>query len=245
MGASPGAAEALTRMNAEIDIRPILPTIRVPTLVIHRSADRTLLVEEGRHMASRIRGARFLELPGADHLPFVGDQDAILDEVEAFLSSASHQEEMERALATALFLEAPDGGGAAAERFRGQIRREVDWFRGRESDLQGGAPLATFDGPARAIRCAYSLVEQASRLGIETRAALHTGECEFPAHGRAAGFAIDVTARMLPLGQPGRVVVSRVVRDLVAGSGIQFQAAGGLRVPGESEDWPLFEVVSC
>ncbi|MDX1981702.1 MAG: alpha/beta fold hydrolase [Bryobacteraceae bacterium] len=238
MGASPGAAESLTRMNAEIDIRPILPTIRVPTLVIHRAADRCLLVEEGRYMASRIRGARFLELPGADHLPFVGDQESILREVQAFLSSASHDEQMEHALATALFLDAP-------EKFRTQVKREIDWFRGRESDLKGGAPLATFDGPARAVRCAYSLVEQASRLGLDTRAALHTGECDFSGDGRVGGFAIEVTARMLPLGAPGRVLVSRVVKDLVAGSGIQFQPAGGLSVPGEAEDWPLFEVVSC
>ncbi len=246
MGASPGAAESLTRMNAEIDVRPVLPIIRVPTLVIHRSGDKTLLVEEGRYMASRIPGARFLELPGADHLPFVGDQQTILDEIESFLLSSSHQPEIERALATALFLDMPEAAESApAERFFKQVRREIDWFRGRESDLMKGAPAATFDGPARAIRCAYSLVEQANRLGLPTRAALHTGECEFASDGRAGGFAVDLAARMMPLTGNGKVVVSRVVRDLVAGSGIQFQPHQALRLAEAGEDWPLFEVVSC
>ncbi len=242
MGASPGAAESLTRMNAEIDVRPVLPIIRVPALVIHRTGDKCLLVEEGRFLASRIPGARFLELPGADHLPFVGDQDTILNEIESFLSSASHHPEPEHVLATALFLEVPAGG---AERFRQQVRREIEWFRGREGDLNKGAPAATFDGPARAIRCAYSLVEQANRLGLQTRAALHTGECEFEADGQAGGFAVNLVARMMPLTPQGKVVVSRVVKDLVAGSGIQFRPHKALLLAEDGEDWPLFEVVSC
>lgn len=242
MGASPGAAEALTRMNADIDVRPVLPIVQVPTLVIHRTGDRCLLVDEGRFLASRIPGARFLELPGPDHLPFVGDQETLLSEIESFLLTASHEPEVERALATAMFLEMPQ---PANDRFLTQVRREIEWFRGRESNLTAGTPAATFDGPARAIRCAYSLVEQANRLGIRTRAALHTGECEFSSDGRAAGFAVDFTARMMPLASTGSVLVSRVVRDLVAGSGIQFQPHQNLRMPGETEDWPLFEVAGC
>lgn len=250
MGASPGAAEALTRMNAEIDVRAILPTIQVPTLVIHRAEDQCLLAEEGRFMASLIREARFLELPGADHLPFVGDQDAILDATERFLGGLNHQPEPERALATTLFLALPGEMRAPhspaafeAVSYLGRIRREIEWFRGREADLERGAPLATFDGPARAVRSAVAMVSHGARLGVATRAALHTGECEFASGELPSGFTVDVTGRILAAAGTGKVVVSRVVKDLVAGSGIQFAPHGALRLDGE--DWPLFEVLSC
>jgi pimeloyl-ACP methyl ester carboxylesterase len=244
MGASPGAAEALTRMNAEIDIRPILPTIRVPTLVIHRSSDRCLLVEEGRFLARNIPGARFVELPGADHLPFVGDQDAILDEIESFLTGARHQPPAERSLATALFLD-PPLSATIADRYVSQVRKEIEWFRGRAADISTGAPLATFDGPARAVRCAFSMVAQGKSFGVPARAALHTGECEFQPDGRPAGYAIDLTRLILPAVPTGSVMVSRVVKDLVAGSGIQFALRDEIRLAGDAERWPLFEVVSC
>lgn len=249
MGASPGAAEALTRMNAEIDIRPILPSLQVPTLVIHRSEDKTLLVDEGRFMASLIRDARFLELPGADHLPFVGDQDAILEATEEFLSGLSVLPQAERALATTLFLDMPEtlrprqGGSPEAAAYLGRIRREIEWFRGREGDMESGAPLATFDGPARAVRSAFAMVAHGLRMGMETRAAVHTGECEFLPGSPPAGYTVELTGRMLASTGTGKVVVSRVVRDLVAGSGIQFAKHNVL--PLDGEDWPLFEVVSC
>ncbi len=250
MGASPGAAEALTRMNAEIDIRPILPTIRVPTLVIHRVEDKTLLVEGARFMAGQIRDARMLELPGADHLPFVGDQDAILDAIEQFLTGISHTPQPERALATTLFLDIPlslrpTGGRMTPEAtsYRNRIRREMEWFRGRAADMDSGAPLATFDGPARAVRCAVAMVADGVRLGLPMRAALHTGECEFLSGVPPAGYTVELTGRMLTSAASGQVLVSRVVKDLVAGSGIQFTRHSALTLDGE--DWPLFEVVSC
>jgi len=250
MGASPGAAEALTRMNAEIDIRPILPSIQVPTLVIHRTEDKCLLAEEGRFMASLIRDARFLELPGADHLPFVGDQDAILEATEQFLSGLSHLPQVERALATTLFLDIPEAlrpahalSSADAAGYIGRIRREIEWFRGREADMNSGSPLATFDGPARAVRSAVAMVAHGARLGVPTRAALHTGECEFLPGVPPSGFTVELTGRMLEATASGKVVVSRVVKDLVAGSGIQFAKHNVLALDGE--DWPLFEVVSC
>jgi hypothetical protein len=250
MGASPGAAEALTRMNAEIDVRPILSSINVPALIVHRSEDKTLLVEEGRFLSQRIPGAKFLELPGADHLPFVGNQEEILGPVEEFLTGLTHEVSTEKALATALFLDLPEGihleidnGNFEAARYLTRIRREMEWFRGREADIRGGAPLATFDGPARAVRCAFAMVSQATSLGLKTRAAVHTGECEFSRGGIPSGFTIQLTGKMLPATDHGKVIVSRVVKDLVAGSGIQFGSQKMLRT--NEEDWPLFEVVSC
>ncbi|HUQ95336.1 MAG TPA: alpha/beta fold hydrolase [Bryobacteraceae bacterium] len=250
MGASPGAAEALTRMNAEIDIRPILGSIRVPTLVLHRTDDKCLLVEEGRYMASRIPGARFVELPGADHLPFAGPQSQMLEEIETFLTGLGHRVQPERALATALFLDVPgrvrlSDPVSANSLNMDRLRREIEWFRGREADMDGGAPLATFDGPVRAVRCAFAMVAQGALLRVPARAALHTGECEFTSDGRPSGYTIDLAGQILPVTPPGTVVVSRVVKDLVAGSGIRFSPRQQLRLSNEAEEWPLFEVVSC
>jgi hypothetical protein len=242
MGASPGAAESLTRMNAEIDVRPVLPSIRVPTLVIHRKGDRLFLIDEGRFIADRIPSARFLELQGSDHLPFVGDQDSMLDPIESFLTGISQQPSPEVALATALFLDHP-AEHSDSGRYVSHLRREIEWFRGKQADINGGAPLATFDGPARAVRCAFSMVSQGSRMGLPTRAAVHTGECEFNPDGLPSGYAIELTGRILPVTHPGEVVVSRVVKDLVAGSGIQFSKHRSLMLDGE--DWSLFQVVSC
>src|SRR4029079_2013728 len=192
MGASPGAAVALTQMNAEIDVRQVLPTIRVPSLVIHRTDDMTLKVEEGRFVAAQIPGSKYVELPGNDHLPFVGDQDAILDEVEEFLTGVRHTLEPDTVLATVLFTQIVDSKEHAKrlgnerwytllDRLREQVRKEIEWFRGREIDMVGDRPLAIFDGPARAIRCALAISEYASRLGVMMRAGLHTGECEMVA----------------------------------------------------------------
>src|SRR5687768_12261823 len=178
MGASPGAALALTQMNAEIDVRQVLPSIRVPTLVIHRREDQCLKVEEGRYVAERIPGARYVELPGRDHLPFVGDQDAILDEVEEFLTGVRHRLEPDRVLATVLFTQIVDSKehaqrlgdhrwGALIDRLRAYTHKEIEWFRGRDIDMIGDRPLAIFDGPARAIRCASAITEYASRLGVK------------------------------------------------------------------------------
>jgi pimeloyl-ACP methyl ester carboxylesterase len=232
MGASPGAAKALTRMNAEIDVRSVLPSVRVPSLVIHRSGDQCLKVEEGRYVASLIPHARYVELPGADHLPFVGDQEAVLDEMEQFLLAARHQEEPERVLATVLFL-----GGADSPKLRAQAERELQWFRGQTQNTKNWSdgPVAGFDGPARAIKCANSILEHARRLGVELRAGLHTGECDKLESGKLGGFAVDIAARVLDHAAPFEVVVSSTVKDLVAGSGINFEPLNSTVA-----DWRLF-----
>ncbi|HYG80125.1 MAG TPA: alpha/beta fold hydrolase [Pyrinomonadaceae bacterium] len=253
MGASPGAAVALTKMNAEVDVRHVLPTIRVPTLVLHRTGDLCLKVEEGRYVAERIAGAKYVELPGEDHLPFVGDQDSVLYEIEEFLTGARHTAEPERVLATVLFARIVDSPVHAAargerewrslvDRFRAHISREIAWFRGREIDMTGAGPLATFDGPARAIRCACAISEYASRLGIEIRAGLHTGECDLLDESRVGGVAVEVGREIRDRARAGEVLVSQTVKDLVAGSGLDFNPRGGEvfdKIPGE---WQLYKV---
>jgi pimeloyl-ACP methyl ester carboxylesterase/DNA-binding winged helix-turn-helix (wHTH) protein len=252
MGASPGAALALTQMNAEIDVRHVLPSVRVPTLVIHRTDDQCLKVEEGRYVAQRIPGARYVELPGRDHLPFVGDQDSILDEVEEFLTGACHSPEPDRVLATVLFTRIVDskehasrlGAGrrqGLVQGLRAYVRKEIEWFRGREIDMVGDRPLAIFDGPARAIRCAYAIVEYASRLGVEMRAGLHTGECDL-VDGKVSGTAAEIGVRVANKAAAGEVLVSNTVKDLVAGSGIRFEDRGAHTLGRVLGQWRLFGV---
>jgi pimeloyl-ACP methyl ester carboxylesterase/DNA-binding winged helix-turn-helix (wHTH) protein/class 3 adenylate cyclase len=246
MGASPGAALALTQMNAEIDVRQVLPSIRVPTLVIHRSDDLCLKVEEGRYVAERIPGAKYVEFPGQDHLPFVGDQDAILDEVERFLTGVRHPLEPDRVLATVLFTrmvgsqEEPDWA-ALIDRLQTHVRKEIEWFRGRDIDMVGDRPLAIFDGPARAIRCASAVSEYASRLGVNMRAGLHTGECDM-VDGKVGGIAAEIGAQVANKAAPDEVLVSSTVKDLVAGSGIGFEERGTHRLEGVPGEWKLFAV---
>jgi len=248
MGASPGAAVALTQMNAEIDVRNVLPSIRVPSLVIHRTDDRCLKVEEGRFVAERIPGAKFVELPGNDHLPFVGDQDAILDEMEEFLTGVRHTFEPDTVLATVLFTRIAgvderlkqSNSEELLRRLRAHITKEIEWFRGREIDMIGDRPLAIFDGPARAIRCALAITEYASRLGVETRAGLHTGECEM-VDGKVAGVAAEVGVCVANEANAGEVLVSSTVKDLVAGSGIKFEDRG-IRLMSDCGEWRLFSV---
>ena len=254
MGASPGAAVALTKMNAEVDVRHVLPTIRVPALVIHREGDECLKAEEGRYVAGLIPGARYVELPGRDHLPFVGDQDAILDEVEEFLTGVRHAPEPDRVLATVLFLSIAGRPAQVARyggerwrdlmaRLRAHVSKEVGWFRGREVDVEGAGPLATFDGPARAIRCACAVTEYASRLGVEVRAGLHTGECDIFEGGRVGGLAVEIGRAIKDSAAPGEVLVSSTVRDLVAGSGIRFEERGARSFAGVPGEWRLFNVL--
>jgi pimeloyl-ACP methyl ester carboxylesterase/DNA-binding winged helix-turn-helix (wHTH) protein len=257
MGASPGAALALTQMNAEIDVRQVLPLVRVPTLVIHRSEDRCLKVEEGRYVAQSIPGAKYVELPGQDHLPFVGDQDAILDEVEEFLTGVRHTLEPDTVLATVLFTQIVDSKAhaerlgnarwnALLERLREHVRKEIEWFRGREIDVIGDRPLAIFDGPARAIRCAGAIGEYASRLGIMMRAGLHTGECEMvgaPGETKVCGIAPQIGVQVANSAAAGEVLVSSTVKDLVAGSGIEFEDKGVHTLANLPGDWRLFAVM--
>jgi len=252
MGASPGAALALTQMNAEIDVRPVLPTIRVPTMVIHRTGDQCLKVEEGRYVANQIPGARFVEMPGEDHLPFVGDQDAILDEVEEFLTGVRHRPEPDTVLATILYTRIVNPEEYARRfgderwqellrRLRSHISKEIEWFRGREVDLVGDRPLAIFDGPARAIRAASAINEYAWRLQIAMRLGLHTGECEM-ADGKVIGAATEVCLQISNKAGPSEILVSNTVKDLVAGSGIRFAEKGAQTLTGFPGEWQLFAV---
>jgi pimeloyl-ACP methyl ester carboxylesterase/DNA-binding winged helix-turn-helix (wHTH) protein len=243
MGASPGAAVALTQMNAEIDVRNVLPSIRVPSLVIHRSEDQCLKVEEGRFVAERIPGAKFVELPGDDHLPFVGDQDAILDEVEEFLTGVRHRIEPDTVLATVMVARmtgVKESTGDWWRRLHAHITKEIEWFRGREIDMVEDRLLAIFDGPARAIRCATAITEYTSRLGVETRTGLHTGECEI-VDSKVSGVAVSMSVCVSFEAAAGEVLVSSTVKDLVAGSGIQFDDRGVHNLPSCGE-WRLFAV---
>jgi pimeloyl-ACP methyl ester carboxylesterase len=253
--ASPGAAVALLRMNTDIDTRAVLPTIRVPTLVLHRTGDRDANVEEGRWIASQIPGARFVELPGEDHLPWVGDQNAVLDEVQESLTGVRPPPEPDRVLATVLFTDIVGSTQEAARlgdtRWRDLIqahhtvvRRELDRFRGREVHTAGDGFLATFDGPARAIRSAVAISEAVRPLGIEIRAGLHTGEIELIGDD-IGGIAVHIGARVSSAAGPREVLVSSTVKDLVAGSGIDFEDRGIHALKGVPDRWHLFAVMSA
>ncbi|PWT92282.1 MAG: hypothetical protein C5B54_03785 [Acidobacteria bacterium] len=224
MGASPGAAVALTRMNAEIDVRHILPSIRVPTLILHRKGDRCIKVEEGKYLADRIPDATFVELPGDDHLPFVGDQEEILVEIEKFLSSLQQHVEPDRVLVT-LLSATISGSESEREQYTSLVRKELSRFRGREVRTGMQRYLATFDGPARAIRSACSISGIARKMNIDVKIGLHTGECDFLGD-RLQGPAVDVAMQITARAKSGEVLVSSTVKDLVAGSGIKFEDRG-------------------
>jgi class 3 adenylate cyclase len=252
--ASPGAARDLILMNSEIDVRPVLPTIRVPTLVLHRTGDRDSRVDEGRYIADHIAGARFVELPGEDHIVSI-DPDEILDEVQEFLTGARPVPETERVLATVLFTDIVASTERAAvlgdrrwrellERHNVAVRHELDRFRGREVDTAGDGFLATFDGPARAIRCARAIVAGMGGLGLELRAGLHTGECELMGD-KVTGVAVHTGARVAALAQPGEILVSSTVKDLVAGSGLEFDDRGTHALRGIPGDWRLYAVANA
>ena len=242
LAASPAAAIALLRMLDEIDVRPVLPTIRVPTLVLQRTGDRIVNVENGRYLGRHIPNAKYVELPGADHFPYVGDTDAILAEIEEFLTGARHAPEADRVLATVLFTDivgsTAHAAGIGDQRWRdllgsyqALVRRELARSRGREVKTLGDGFLATFDGPARAIRSAVAIRDAVRPLGLEIRAGLHTGECE-QLGDRVAGIAVHTGARISALAGPGEVLVSATVRDLVSGSGISFEERGEHELKG-------------
>ena len=249
-GASPGAALALTRMNAEIDVRAILGAIGVPTLVLHRTGDRMIPVEAGRDLAERIPGARFVEFAGDDHLPWTGDSAAVLGEIEHFLTGARTLPESDRVLATVMFTDIVDSTARAAEladaawadvlvAHHARVRDQLARFAGREIGTTGDGFLAIFDGPARAVRCALALVDAVRPLGLEIRAGLHTGEIEL-AGDDVRGLAVHIGARIAALAGAGEVLVSRTVRDLVAGSGLTFQDRGTHVLKGVPDEWQLF-----
>ena len=250
MGASPGANLALLRMNAEVDVRHVLPAVRVPTLILHSVGDRALDVRASRYMAERIPGAKYVELPGDDHLPWLSDADAILDEVEEFLTGVRHGPEPDRVLATVMFTDivgATERAVALGDRrwrdlldaHHGLVRRELTRLRGHEVDTTGDGFLATFDGPARAIRCACAISDGARQLGLEIRAGLHTGECELIGN-KVGGIAVHIGARVAASAAPGEVLVSSTVKDLVAGSGLRFSDRGVHTLKGVPGEWRLF-----
>lgn len=253
MSASPGAALALTRMNGEIDVRAVLEAVGVPTLVVHRTGDRSLPVEGARYLAERIRGARLVELPGEDHLPFVGDADEILEEIEEFLTGIRPLREPDRVLATVLFTDIVGSTTRAAElgdrRWRdlleahhSLVRRQLERWRGREVDTAGDGFLATFDGPARAIRCAVAIRGAMAPLDLEIRAGLHCGEVELVGDD-VAGIAVHTGARVAALARANEVLVSSTVRDLVAGSDIGFEERGEHELKGVPGTWRLYAVL--
>jgi len=219
-GASPGAAAALLRMNAEIDVRPVLPAIGVPALVLYRRDE--YLREATRYMGERIPAARVVALPGADHLPWEGDQEALLDEIEAFLATVRDDEEPDHVLATLMCARPADA--AELEALRTLARNQVPRFRGAPVAVDGddGAVWASFDGPARAVRCAVALLGAASARGLAVRVGLHTGECVL-AGSRVRGPAVEVAAAVADAAAPGELLASGTVRDLLAGSGIALR----------------------
>ncbi len=255
--ATPGALEALLLMNKEIDVRHVLPAIRVPTMIIHGLDDTVVSVEVARYMANSIPGAQLVEVAGARHLHWGQDAVAIQSEVERFLTAiweAGDWEEAEpdRVLATVLFtdivgstakaVELGDAGWRQVlERHHAVIRRQLVRFRGRELDTAGDGFFASFDGPARAIRCACAIAEAVKDLGIDIRAGLHTGECEL-LDGKVGGIAVHIGARVASEAHPGEVLVSSTVKDLVAGSGLQFRERGVASLKDVPGEWQLYAV---
>jgi pimeloyl-ACP methyl ester carboxylesterase/class 3 adenylate cyclase len=253
LGASPAAASALMRMNSQIDISGIVSTIRVPTLVIHRIEDVTINVEGGRYLAEHIPGARYIELPGKDHIPFVGDNAfEIVDAIEEFLTGARAPVPVDRVLATVLFTDIVGSTEKAAalgdhrwrdllDNHHATIRSNLARFRGHEVKTTGDGILATFDGPARGVRCACAIAGEIRRLGIEVRAGLHTGECEM-FDDDVGGIAVHIGARVAALAGAGEVLVSSTVKDLVAGSGLRFGDRGSQSLKGVPGEWHIFAV---
>jgi class 3 adenylate cyclase len=247
--ASPAAAVALGRMNGQIDVRPILPTIRVPTLVLHRTDDRDARVEEGRFIAERIPGATFVELPGTDHLIWTQDPDRVLDEIEQFLTGVRRGAEPDRVLATVLFTDIVGSTARAVkmgdrqwmdalEAHRTMVRWYLERYRGHEIDTAGDGFFATFDGPGRAIRCALAVRDAALEHGVEVRAGVHTGEVEMGE--KPGGLAVHIGARVSGQAAAGEVLVSQTVKDLVAGSGLHFEDRGPRALKGVPGVWNLW-----
>ena len=246
--ALPGIFEIL----AETDVRHVLPTIRVPTLILHRAEDAIVPVDNGRYMAEHIPNAKYVELPGIDHIPFLGDTEAVLDEIEEFVTGARRARERERVLATILFTDIVGSTKKAAELgdekwrrllddYDEIVRRQLDHFQGRLIKRLGDGHFATFDGPARALRCACSIRSSVKRLGLEIRSGLHTGEVEVR-DDDLGGIAVHIGARVSALAQPGEVLVSSAVPPLVAGSGIDFRERGPHELRGVDGTWVLYSV---
>jgi class 3 adenylate cyclase len=243
------------QMNQEIDISGVLSAIRVPTLVIHRTEDIAVGIEEGRFLAQHIPHARLAEFAGADHLPYIGENaDDIADEIEEFVTGSRPDAEPDRVLATVLLTDIVDSTKRASElgdrrwralldRHDDLVRQEISRLRGREVKTLGDGFLATFDGPARAVRCATAIAEAVKALGLEVRCGVHTGEIEMKGED-IGGIAVHIAARIAALAEGGQVLVSRTVRDLVAGSNLRLEERGAYALKGLSESMPLFTVAT-
>jgi pimeloyl-ACP methyl ester carboxylesterase len=254
LGASPGMARKLFDMYAHVDVRDILGAIHVPTLVLHRRGDHLLNVAVGRYLAEHIPNARFVELDGEDHLYFVGDTEPVLAEIEEFLTgSRPAPVPVERVLATVLFVDVA-GSTALAARvgdeawasmragFLGGARSELARYAGREIDVAGDGLFATFTGPARAIRCAVGIREASEAVGLTVRAGVHVGEVQREDGGGLSGLAVHIGARVMAEAEPGEVLVSGTVKDLVVGSGLRFTDRGTRTLRGVPGSWPVFAV---
>lgn len=250
--ATPSAAEAFMRMAFEIDVRDVVPTVKVPTLVIHATDDGVCHVENGRFLARHIRGARLVELPTADHVPWF-DPEPTVAEIREFLTGTRETARPDRVLVTVLFTDLVMSTEVATslgdrrwrdllEQHHATVRRELARFDGREIDTVGDGFFATFDGPARAIRCAQAIVGAVADLGLAIRAGLHTGEVEVLAD-KVAGIAVNIGARVAGHAAAGEIVVSSTVRDLVAGSGLAFTDRGRTTLKGVDGDWQLYTVM--
>ncbi|MGH9194863.1 MAG: adenylate/guanylate cyclase domain-containing protein [Acidimicrobiia bacterium] len=250
LSASPRAAVELLRMNSHIDVTSVLPSIRVPTLLLYRLDDRDVKIEEGRYIASKIPAAKLVELAGADHFFWAGDPEPLLQEIEEFVTGHRTAADPERVLATVLFTDIVGSTQTASAlgdqawrdlllRHNSAIRQELDRWRGKVVKTAGDGFLATFDGPARAIRCAKAISEAVQPLGIEVRCGLHTGEIEI-VDTDVAGLAVHIGARIAALAAPREVLVSRTVKDLVAGAGFQFAARGVHSLKGVPDKWEIY-----
>jgi pimeloyl-ACP methyl ester carboxylesterase len=259
LSSSPRAAADLARMRLDVDVRHVLPTITVPTLVMHTARDRVVDARFGRFIADSIPGAEYVELPNEDHIYWAESSKAVLREAERFLTDIWDRGEWdlfesERVLATVLFTDIVGSTAKLAElgdrRWRevlqqhhSLVRRQLTRFSGREIDTAGDGFFATFDGPARAIRCADAITEAVSATGLDVRAGLHTGECEV-VDGKVGGIAVHIGARVAAEAAAGEVLVSSTVRDLVAGSGIQFRESGVVELKGLPGEWRLYSVIN-
>jgi class 3 adenylate cyclase/pimeloyl-ACP methyl ester carboxylesterase len=253
-GATPGAVRALMQVNHGIDVRHVLPTIGVPTLVLHRTGE-AIKVENGRYLAQHIRSAKYVELPGVDHNPWVGDSNAILGEIEEFLTGGRRENEanFDRVLATVLFTDIVGSTARAVElgdrawkdllnQHHSLVREQLQRHRGREINSSGDGFLAAFDGPARAVRCGQTIADAVKKFGIHIRAGVHTGECEVMGDD-LGGIAVHIGARIGALAAPDEVLVSSTVKDLVAGSGLKFEARGSHQLKGVPGDWHLLAAI--
>jgi class 3 adenylate cyclase len=253
LGASPRAVLLLGEMTLSVDVRPLLPQIAVPTLVMHRVGDRVNSIEHGRYLAARIPGARWVELPGEDFALWAGDTDTIVDEVEEFLTGRRGGAEPTHVVATVMFTDVVGSTERAQvlgdrawadllEVHHSRVRAELRRFGGREIDTAGDGFLASFDSPASAIKCAREVLRSVREIGVDLRIGLHTGECDVVG-GKLRGIAVHIGARVASKAGAGEILVSQTVRDLVAGSVIEFQDRGSHELKGIPGEWRLYSVI--